>query len=155
MNRLLILDLPAISLVALLLGACAAPVNPVTDQTYRGGKGDVAANHQLPVHTLTQAMRDPCRVLTDRTLPASIFDECGGDDVTVTPTIPTPTVPGPVDPVVPVDPVDPTDPVDPPCTSKCGGGGPKGNASGNNGKGGNYDHTGHEDNGKGNGKGRR
>lgn len=30
-----------------------------------------------------------------------------------------------------------------------------GNASANNGKGGNYDRTGHEDNGKGNGKGRR
>ena len=31
----------------------------------------------------------------------------------------------------------------------------KGNASANNGKGGNYDKTGHSDNGKGNGKGRR
>ncbi len=31
----------------------------------------------------------------------------------------------------------------------------KGNASANNGKGGNYDRTGHKDNGKGNGKGRR
>lgn len=128
MNRLLILDLPAISLVALLLGACAAPVNPVTDQTYRGGKGDVAANHQLPVHTLTQAMRDPCRVLTDRTSPASIYDDCGGGTiVATTPTIPTPTVPGPVDPVVPVDPVNPTDPVDPPCIRKCGGGQNPGN----------------------------
>ena len=33
--------------------------------------------------------------------------------------------------------------------------GGKGNASGNNGKGGNYDRTGHSDNGKGNGRGRR
>ena len=48
--------------------------------------------------------------------------------------------PGPVDPVHPVEPVHPER--------------PKGNASANNGRGGNYDHTGHTDNGKGRGKGR-
>lgn len=57
-----------------------------------------------------------------------------------------PSAPGRTDPVTPPAADDVTaDPVTP---SK-----PRGNASANNGKGGNYDRTGHGDNGRGNGKG--
>jgi len=108
------------------LAACAPPPKPICDPLLR-----------------TYAIPHGCDKNDDRQSAAPVA-------VTV-PALPSaPEAPDapPADPVTP--PADDHPPaVTPPAADK-----PKGNASANNGRGGNYDRTGHEDNGKGNGRGR-
>jgi hypothetical protein len=129
-------------IAALALSACAttADLSRISDQTYSAGKG-VAVSPIPPPRPVRTV--DPCRIWNDR---PSILDECSGSDVQ------------PVERETPSRPAEPTPaphpetpkPVEPPKQPEP----PKGNASANNGSGGNYDKTGHTDNGKGNGRGR-
>lgn len=101
---------------------------------------------------------DPIRITNEKGELLYLNDRVGCTDVQEdgtnggTPSIPRPTPTPDPRPVEPVDP-GPKDPPSEGCRG-CNSGGSKGNASANNGKGGNYDKTGHEDNGKGNGRGR-
>jgi hypothetical protein len=117
---------------ALALSACAttADLSRISDQTYHGGKG--VAVSPIPPQRPVRAV-DPCRIWNTR---PSIFDECSGSDVRMPET--------PAEPAPAPHPETPK-PVEPPKQPEP----PKGNASANNGTGGNYDKTGHVDNGKG------
>ena len=92
---------------------------------------------------------------------APTFDRpvgCDSDDRAVSVAVTVPSLPSvPEAPVTTPDVPDaPTPPADnhPPAVTPPAADKPKGNASANNGRGGNYDRTGHTDNGKGNGRGR-
>lgn len=134
--------------VALMLSACAAPQPiPRCDRP------------EIPPYARSDACRDSggARDSADATMTKAVRDTPPSKPTTVDTQKPTPpTAPPSAPPAAPPTPDTPDpDPDTPAPDTADPGTRTKGNASANNGKGGNYDRTGHVDNGKGMGRHRK